>query len=305
MMTSTVPAAATATASRLILVHGAGHGGWCWYRVATMLRAAGHRVHAPDLAASGADARRLRDAPTFADYSRPLLDAVRALPGGERAVLVGHSLGGMSVALAAEELPERVAAAVFVAAFMPDCASPRPSVIDKVCKELLARCHARADAILVVLSGEIKASMAGLDGQREGRGARSAVGEARAGADAAEVLPAEPGGGLHAGAEPGPDGLQLRGRHAPPAAVQRGPLRRGAQGVRGVRGGPGHRGGLPAADDRRLPGGGGEGDRRRRPHGHVLRASGARRTPCRRRQHLRLIFGFCFLFWLPCFLALN
>uniref|UniRef100_A0A0D9Y8B1 AB hydrolase-1 domain-containing protein n=1 Tax=Oryza glumipatula TaxID=40148 RepID=A0A0D9Y8B1_9ORYZ len=129
MMTSTVPA----TASRLILVHGMGHGGWCWYRVATMLRAAGHRVHAPDLAASGADARQLRDAPTFADYSRPLLDAVRALPGGggERAVLVGHSLGGMSVALAAEELPEKVAAAVFVAAFMPDCASPRPSVIDE------------------------------------------------------------------------------------------------------------------------------------------------------------------------------
>lgn len=155
--TAVVPAAAEAS-SRIILVHGTGHGGWCWYRVATLLRAAGHRVHAPDLAASGADARRLRDddAPTFDDYSRPLLDAVRALPGGdgERAVLVGHSLGGMSVALAAEELPEKVAAAVFVAAFMPDCASPRPSVIDKVRKELLARCHARADAILVVHSGE-------------------------------------------------------------------------------------------------------------------------------------------------------
>ncbi|KAF0917883.1 hypothetical protein E2562_021609 [Oryza meyeriana var. granulata] len=100
--------------------------------VATLLRAADHRVDALDLAASGADARRLREAPTFEDYSRPLLDAVRALPDGERAVLVGHSFGGMSVALAAEELPEKVAAAVFVTALMPDCAKPRPDVIEKV-----------------------------------------------------------------------------------------------------------------------------------------------------------------------------
>ena len=49
------PAVATAAegAMRIILVHG----GWCWYRVATLLRAAGHRVDAPDLAASGAEAR--------------------------------------------------------------------------------------------------------------------------------------------------------------------------------------------------------------------------------------------------------
>uniref|UniRef100_A0A0E0JK23 AB hydrolase-1 domain-containing protein n=1 Tax=Oryza punctata TaxID=4537 RepID=A0A0E0JK23_ORYPU len=132
-MPSTALAAATATASRIILVHGTGHGGWCWYRVATLLRAAGHLVDAPDLAASGADARRLRDVPTFDDYSRPLLDgAVRALPSGERAVLVGHSFGGMSVALAAETFPDKVAAAVFVAAFMPDYVNPRPHVIDKL-----------------------------------------------------------------------------------------------------------------------------------------------------------------------------
>uniref|UniRef100_A0ACD5Z0Q2 Uncharacterized protein n=1 Tax=Avena sativa TaxID=4498 RepID=A0ACD5Z0Q2_AVESA len=126
---SSVPAAATATSKRIILVHGTGHGGWCWYKVATLLRAAGHRVDAPDLVASGADARTLRDAPTFEDYSRPLLDALRG-HDDDRAVLVGHSFGGMSVALAAEELPEKVAAAVFVTAFMPDCARPRTRAIE-------------------------------------------------------------------------------------------------------------------------------------------------------------------------------
>ena len=32
-----------------VLVHGAWHGGWCWDRVAPLLRAAGHEVHAPTL----------------------------------------------------------------------------------------------------------------------------------------------------------------------------------------------------------------------------------------------------------------
>ncbi|VAH51683.1 unnamed protein product [Triticum turgidum subsp. durum] len=115
MSPSSVPAAAVATSTRLILVHGTGHGGWCWYKVATLLRAAGHRVDAPDLAACGADARRLSD-----------------LPDGERAVLVGHSFGGMSIALAAEEFPDKVAAAVFLTAFMPDCDAPRTRVIEEV-----------------------------------------------------------------------------------------------------------------------------------------------------------------------------
>ena len=123
------PALATAAegATRIILVHGTGHGGWCWYRVATLLRAAGHRVDALDLAASGVDSRQLRDVPTFEDYTRPLLDALR-----ERAVLVGHSFGGMNIALAAEMFPEKVAAAVFVTAFLPDCSNPRSHVIEKV-----------------------------------------------------------------------------------------------------------------------------------------------------------------------------
>jgi len=38
----------------------------------------------------------------------------------------------MSVALAAETFPEKVAAAVFVTALLPDCANPRSHVIEKV-----------------------------------------------------------------------------------------------------------------------------------------------------------------------------
>ncbi|XP_072952330.1 salicylic acid-binding protein 2-like [Typha angustifolia] len=109
------------TCNHIILVHGACHGAWCWYKLSTLLTSAGYRVTVPDLAAAGIDERRLEDVPTFADYSKPLLEIVESLPADERVILVGHSLGGMNIALAAEMFPEKVAAAVFLAASMPDC----------------------------------------------------------------------------------------------------------------------------------------------------------------------------------------
>ncbi|CAO2148721.1 unnamed protein product [Urochloa humidicola] len=126
-------AEATGTGTRhVFLVHGVCHGGWCWYKVAARLRCClqpSWRVVAPDLAASGVDGRRLREVPTFGDYTAPLLEALRSLPDGEKAVLVGHSLGGLSIALAADELPDKVAAAVFLCAYMPDCVSPPAHVL--------------------------------------------------------------------------------------------------------------------------------------------------------------------------------
>nr|CAB3475349.1 unnamed protein product [Digitaria exilis] len=102
-----------------ILVHGLCHGAWSWYKVATLLRAAGHRVTALDLAAAGAHPARLDEVRSFEEYSRPLLDAVAAAGDGEGLILVGHSHGGLSIALAMERFPRKVAAAVFVDAAMP------------------------------------------------------------------------------------------------------------------------------------------------------------------------------------------
>ncbi|CAL4972267.1 unnamed protein product [Urochloa decumbens] len=106
-----------------ILVHGLAHGAWCWYKVVARLRAAGHRATTLDMAASGVHPARLHEVASFEEYSRPLLDAVAAAPGGERLVLVGHSLGGLNIALAMERFPSKVAAAVFLAASMPRAGS--------------------------------------------------------------------------------------------------------------------------------------------------------------------------------------
>uniref|UniRef100_A0A0E0FUA1 AB hydrolase-1 domain-containing protein n=1 Tax=Oryza nivara TaxID=4536 RepID=A0A0E0FUA1_ORYNI len=115
----------------LVLVHGACIGGWTYFKVATRLRSAGYRVTAPDLGASGVDPRPLREVPTFRDYTAPLLGLLGSLPPGEKVVLVGHSLGGINVALAAELFPDKIAAAVFLCAFMPDHTSRPSHVLEK------------------------------------------------------------------------------------------------------------------------------------------------------------------------------
>jgi alpha-beta hydrolase superfamily lysophospholipase len=116
----------------IILVHGACHGAWSWYKVTTALRSAGYRVTVPDMAASGRDHRQLAEVPSFRDYSQPLLEILESLPPGEKAILVGHSLGGINIALAMEEFPEKISVAVFLTAFMPDLGSAPSNVIDKV-----------------------------------------------------------------------------------------------------------------------------------------------------------------------------
>ncbi|KAF0926165.1 hypothetical protein E2562_022003 [Oryza meyeriana var. granulata] len=113
------------------LVHGLCHGAWCWYKVATALRRAGHRATALDMAASGAHPARVDEVRTFEEYSSPLLDALAALPPGERVVLVGHSQGGFSAALAAERFPERLAAVVFLTASMPPVGRPMAATTEE------------------------------------------------------------------------------------------------------------------------------------------------------------------------------
>jgi pimeloyl-ACP methyl ester carboxylesterase len=117
-----------------VLVHGLCHGAWCWYKVATALSSAGHRVTALDMAACGARPGRAEEVPSFEEYSQPLLDAVAALPPEEKAVLVGHSFGGQCLALAMERYPDRVSVAVFVSAAMPAAGKPMNLVFQQVTK---------------------------------------------------------------------------------------------------------------------------------------------------------------------------
>ncbi|KAJ1699412.1 hypothetical protein LUZ63_007924 [Rhynchospora breviuscula] len=120
------------TSRHFVLVHGACHGGWVWYKLATLLNQAGHRVSAPDLAASGINSKRLEEVNTFEEYSEPLIEVMEAVPADERVVIVGHSNGGLSVSLAMERFPQKIAAAVFVSAAMPSITNSFVAITKKL-----------------------------------------------------------------------------------------------------------------------------------------------------------------------------
>ncbi|KAI3747926.1 hypothetical protein L6452_10668 [Arctium lappa] len=108
----------------LVLVHGICHGAWCWYKVVSHLRSAGHRVTAVDLGGSGVHPSQLQDIPTFSDYIQPLIQFLESLSPDEKVVLVGHSYGGLAISLAMEKLSHMVSLAVFITAYMPNCRDP-------------------------------------------------------------------------------------------------------------------------------------------------------------------------------------
>lgn len=100
-----------------VLVHGAWQGGWAWETIVPRLEATGHRAIAVDLPGNGHD-----ETPPAVDvnlYARHLASIVDGIDGP--VVLVGHSMGGTAVAQACELRPERVALAIYLAAFLlPD-----------------------------------------------------------------------------------------------------------------------------------------------------------------------------------------
>jgi pimeloyl-ACP methyl ester carboxylesterase len=104
-----------------VLIHGSWHGGWCFDLVAERLRAAGHRVVAPDLPGMGGEqelAAVTLDA--WAEFAARHCRGIGAAAGGP-VVLAGHSRGGIVASQAAERDPEAMDALVYICAMMlPD-----------------------------------------------------------------------------------------------------------------------------------------------------------------------------------------
>jgi pimeloyl-ACP methyl ester carboxylesterase len=98
-----------------VLVHGAWHGAWCWYKLIARLEARGHRALAPDLPGSGRDRSNAAPA-TYRDYVGRITEVLQAEP--EPVVLVGHSMGGAIITGAAEAVPGKVAKLAYLCAFL-------------------------------------------------------------------------------------------------------------------------------------------------------------------------------------------
>jgi pimeloyl-ACP methyl ester carboxylesterase len=102
-----------------VLVHGAWHGGWCWVRVARLLREQGHQVFTPTLTGLGERSHLLAPGITLKTH---ITDVVNMLKWErlEDVVLCGHSYGGMVISGVAEEMQRAIGAVVFLDAFVPE-----------------------------------------------------------------------------------------------------------------------------------------------------------------------------------------
>jgi pimeloyl-ACP methyl ester carboxylesterase len=104
--------------STFVLVHGGGHGGWCWQRLAPLLRAAGHDVYTPTLTGLGERSHLL--SPDI-DLDTHINDVVGVLKYEDLSdvILVGHSYGGMVITGAADRALSRVGHLVYLDAAIP------------------------------------------------------------------------------------------------------------------------------------------------------------------------------------------
>ncbi|XVF59498.1 hypothetical protein PTKIN_Ptkin07bG0280500 [Pterospermum kingtungense] len=116
-----------------VLIHGTSHGAWCWYKVVSLLKTAGHQVTALDLGASGINPKRLQEVTSFSDYVQPLMDFLASLPDepDSKLILVGHSYAGLCISMAMERFPKKISFAVFIAAYMPHHSSPPGTLIQE------------------------------------------------------------------------------------------------------------------------------------------------------------------------------
>ena len=102
-----------------VLVHGGGHGGWCYRRVAPLLRSAGHEVHTPTLTGLGERSHLVGPA---VDLDLHIRDVTALLHYEDlrEVILVGHSYGGMVITGAADQAADRVGRVVYLDAANPE-----------------------------------------------------------------------------------------------------------------------------------------------------------------------------------------
>ena len=101
-----------------VLVHGGGHGGWCYNKLTPLLRAAGHEVYSPTLTGLGERKHLLNPG---VDLDTQITDVVNLLEYEDLTdvILLGHSYGGMVITGVADRALGRIGKLVYLDAAHP------------------------------------------------------------------------------------------------------------------------------------------------------------------------------------------
>ncbi len=101
--------------STYVLIHGAWNGGWCWDKVVTLLKQAGHKAIVLDLPGRAGDTTPLKEI-TLDSYVKKVCNIINFQD--EEVILVGHSMGGITVTHAAEKCSDNLKALVYISGYL-------------------------------------------------------------------------------------------------------------------------------------------------------------------------------------------
>jgi pimeloyl-ACP methyl ester carboxylesterase len=104
--------------ANIVLVHGAWHGGWCYVRVAELLRAKGHRVFTPTMSGVGERSHQFSGAINLTTHITDILNLIR-WEQLDHVVLLGHSYGGMVISGVADRASDKIASLIYLDAMIP------------------------------------------------------------------------------------------------------------------------------------------------------------------------------------------
>jgi len=111
-----------ALSTPMVLVHGGAHGAWCWQPTLDVLETKALAIDLPPVVIRGVPSSVTPPPETARIGLREFADAVLAAAdaaGLDRFMLVGHSMGGLTITEVARRAPERVAHLVFVSCIVP------------------------------------------------------------------------------------------------------------------------------------------------------------------------------------------
>ncbi len=125
-----------------LLLHGAMRGAWLWDRVVPLLEKGGATAIAYDLPGHG---KRVAERPGV-DMSAYIDDVVSYIKKRDLSdlVLVGHSMSGIIISKAAEEVPERIRHLVYLAAVVPQNGDALIDLLTKERQESLRKLEGKA-----------------------------------------------------------------------------------------------------------------------------------------------------------------
>ncbi|CAN8324825.1 unnamed protein product [Cochlearia groenlandica] len=118
-----------------VFVHGASHGGWCWYKLITLLEAAGFKSTSVDLTGAGINLTDSNLVFELSHYIQPLFSLLSNLPPNQKVILVGHSVGGGVITEALCKFTRKIAMVVYLAADMV-----RPGSVSSLNNSMVKMC---------------------------------------------------------------------------------------------------------------------------------------------------------------------